>query len=134
MRQDEVLQNVSTRLDELETHLLNSAEYVRRANAELTRRISYVYLAIGLLILTLAGFFFESDEELPLSSLMVIALTGFFSIFNCVLLLRARANLRRLNEAWLDPRQLETLATLKTQHQQIKTRLALPPDSRAEWN
>ena len=51
MAEDETLQDLATRRQQLEAHLLRSPEYLFKADQDLKRQVSMLYLAIALLLL-----------------------------------------------------------------------------------
>jgi len=50
------------------------------------------------------------------------------AIVNCLLLIRTKTWLHRLNEAWLGPQEKVAITTLRSQRKEIMTRLAADPD------
>ncbi len=123
MSREESLQDVTIRERQLEAHILRSPEYLRCADQELKRQVSMLYLAIALLLIFQGLFTLHAVGQLPLSGLVMITVTSFLAIVNCLLLIRTKTWLRRLNEAWLAPQEKSALEALKYQRNEILTRL-----------
>ena len=120
---EESLQDVTIRERQLEAHILRSTEYLKRADQDLKRQVFILYLAIALLIVLQALFTFRTVDQLPLSGVILISVTSFLAIVNCLLLIKTKTWLRRLNEAWLDPQERVVLEALKLQRSEILSRL-----------
>jgi hypothetical protein len=59
---------------------------------------------------------------------MLVSVTSVLAIVNCLLLIRTKTWLHRLNEAWLGPQEKVAVTTLRSQRKEIMTRLAADPD------
>jgi hypothetical protein len=129
---EEYLQDVSIRERQLHAHLLRSADYLRRADLELKRQVSMLYLAIALLILFQGLFTFREAASLPIGGVVLIAFTSFLAIVNCMLLIRTKNGLRRVNESWLKPEEKDALDALRVQRTEILTRLPRSRDSQSD--
>ena len=119
---EESLQDVTIRERQLEAHILCSPEYLRRADQELKRQVTMLYLAIALLLVIQGLFTLRAVHLMPLSCATLITVTSFLAIVNCLLLIRTKTCLYRLNEAWLAPHEKEALKALKIQRYEIITR------------
>jgi hypothetical protein len=114
---------------QLEAHILRSAEYLKCADQNLKRQVFILYLAIALLLLFQVLFSFRAVDEIPHSAIVLVGVTSLLAIVNCLLLIRTKTWLQRLNEAWLDPRQKAALETLKNQRQEILSRQTRSPSA-----
>jgi hypothetical protein len=112
------LEDVMIRERQLEAHLLHSPEYLRCANRELKRQVSMLYLAIVLLFV-FQGLFAWKAGHIPVSEVVMISVTSFLAIINCLLLIRTKACLRRLNDAWLRPEQKTAVYALRLQRSEM---------------
>jgi hypothetical protein len=122
MSVEESLHDMVIRERQLEEHLLRSTEYLKCADQNLKRQVSMLYLAIALLLLFQVLFSFRAVDEIPHSAIVLVSVTSILAIVNCLLLIRTKTWLQRLNEAWLDPRQRDALEALKSQRQEILSR------------
>ncbi len=129
MSREEWLHDVTVREQQLATHILRSPEYLRRADQEMKRQVAMLYLAIALLILAQGLFAFHAVGQLPWNEVALMTVTSFLAIVNCLLLIQTKACLRRLNERWIGPQERIALRALRTQRDEILTRL---PHSDAE--
>jgi hypothetical protein len=128
MSAEETLHDVEIREQQLQNFILKSPEYRKRADRELKRQVTMLYLAIALL-LTFQGFFtLKVLGVLPISEMMLVSVTSVLAIVNCLLLIHTKTWLHRLNEAWLGPQEKVAVTTLRTQRKEIMTRLAASPD------
>ncbi len=127
---EESLQDVTIRERQLHAHILRSAEYLRQADRELKRQVSMLYLAIALLILFQGLFALREAVQIPIGCTALIAVTSLLAIINCLLLIRTKRCLNRLNEAWLKPEEKSALDSLRVQRNEILTRLPRSRDGR----
>jgi cell division septal protein FtsQ len=123
MSLNESLEDVAIRERQLEAHILQSAEYRKRADRDLKRLVMMLYLAIALLFLFQLLFTYNSIEHVPLKGTLLVTVTSILGVLNCLLLIQTKTWLHRLNEAWLAPQEKIALETLKNQRQEILTRL-----------
>ena len=112
------LEDVIIRERQLEAHLLHSPEYLRRASRELKRQVSMLYLAIALLFVFQSLFAWKAGH-IPISEVVLISVTSFLAIINCLLLIRTKACLRRLNDAWLKPAEKTAVYALRLQRSEL---------------
>jgi hypothetical protein len=112
------LEDVMIRERQLEAHLLHSPEYLRRANGELKRQVLLLYLAITLLFV-FQGLFAWKAGHIPISEVALISVTSFLAIINCLLLIRTKACLKRLNDAWLKPAEKTAVHALRLQRSEM---------------
>ena len=128
MSAEETLHDVEIREQQLQSFILKSPEYRKRADRELKRQVTMLYLAIALL-LTFQGFFtLKVLGVLPISEMMLVSVTSVLAIINCLLLIHTKTWLHRLNEAWLGPQEKVAITTLRSQRKEIMTRMAASPD------
>jgi len=127
MSAEETLHDVTIRVQQLEAHILRSPEYLWRADQELKRQVAMLYLAIALLLVFQGLFTLREAGQLPLSGLILMSVTSFLAIGNCLLLIQTKTWLRRLNEAWLGPQEKVALTTLRFQRDEILTRVTNAP-------
>ncbi|HUB67790.1 MAG TPA: hypothetical protein VL981_09935 [Candidatus Methylacidiphilales bacterium] len=120
---EESLQDVSIRERQLHAHILRSADYLKKADRQLKRQVSTLYLAIALLILFQGLFALREAVQIPLSCTALIAVTSILAIVNCLLMIRTKNGLRELNEAWLKPEEKTALDSLRAQRNELLTRL-----------
>jgi|SRR5580658_1286661 Na+/H+ antiporter NhaD/arsenite permease-like protein len=128
---EESLQDVTIRERQLHAHIIRSAEYLKKADRELKRQVSTLYLAIALLILFQGLFALREAVQIPLSCTALIAVTSLLAIVNCLLMIQTKNSLRELNEAWLKPEEKVALDSLRTQRNELLTRV---PRSREASN
>jgi hypothetical protein len=125
MSQEESLDDVMIREQQLQAHLLRSPEYLKKADQELKRQVTMLYLAIALLIVFQGLFTFHAAGQLPLGGVILMSVTSILAIVNCLLLIQTKTWLRRLNEAWLAPQERGALQALRSQREEILTRVQL---------
>ena len=109
------MKDVCIRERQLERHLLQSPDYLSRANRELKRNIFMLYLAIALLILFQGIFTWKNTGRLPVGLVILNIATSLVAIFNCLLIIRTKRCLRQVNDAWLRPAEKTALAALRSQ-------------------
>jgi hypothetical protein len=122
MADDETLEDLMTRTRQLENHLLRSPEYIFKADQDLKRQVSMLYLAIALLLVFQFLFAISQAHNMPISVMALIIVTSILAIINCLLLIRTKNCLRRLNESWLKPEEKHAIAKLRNQHAEIRLR------------
>jgi hypothetical protein len=116
---EESLQDLTIRQRQLEQHILCSHEYLWRADQELKRQVSMLYLAISLLLVIQGLFTFHAIGNMPLAGVTLITVTSLLAIINCLLLIRTKTCLYRLNEAWLGPQEKEALHAIEVRRHEI---------------
>jgi hypothetical protein len=124
MSAEETLDDVTIRVQQLESFILRSPEYLRRADQELKRQVAMLYLAIALLLLFQGLFTFNATSHLPMSGLILMSVTSFLAIVNCLLLIHTKTWLHRLNEAWLGPQEKIVLKSLRCKQDELQTHVA----------
>ena len=127
MSAEETLHDVTIRVQQLEAYILRSPEYLRRADQELKRQVTMLYLAIALLLVFQGLFTFREAGHLPLGGMILMSVTSFLAIMNCLLLIKTKTWLHRLNEAWLGSQEKVALTSLRFQRTEILTRLTNSP-------
>jgi hypothetical protein len=127
MSAEESLHDVSIRVQQLEEYLLRSPEYLKRADQELKRQVAMLYLAIALLLVFQGLFTLRATGSLPLGGVILMSFTSILAIVNCLLLIKTKTCLRRLNDAWLGPQEKIALTSLRSQHKELLTRVLNPP-------
>ena len=110
----EPLDDAAIRARQLETHLLRSPEYLHRADQELKRQVSLLYLAVALLLLFQGLFSWRAAGQIPFGLLLLTGVTSILAVVNCLLLIRTKNCLRKLNAAWLKPEERSALEALRT--------------------
>jgi hypothetical protein len=123
MSAEETLHDVNIREQQLEAFILRSPEYLKRADQELKRQVTMLYLAIALLLVFQGLFTFRETGALPLSGMLLISVTSILAIVNCLLLIKTKTWLRRLNEAWLGPQEKVAITSIRFQRQELMARL-----------
>ncbi len=83
-----------------------------------------LYLAIALLLLFQGLFTFNAQAHLPMSGMILMSVTSFLAIVNCLLLIHTKTWLHRLNEAWLGPQEKIALKSLRCQQDELLTHVA----------
>jgi hypothetical protein len=124
MSAEETLHDVTIRVQQLETFILRSPEYMKRADQELKRQVTMLYLAIALLLVFQGLFTFRASTHLPMSGMILMSVTSFLAIVNCLLLIHTKTWLHRLNESWLGPQEKIALASLRSQVDELQTHIA----------
>ena len=127
MSAEESLHDVTIRVQQLESYILRSPEYVKRADQELKRQVTMLYLAIALLLVFQGLFALRATGYLPVGGVVLMSITSFLAIVNCLLLIHTKTWLHRLNEAWLGPQEKVALKALKFQRTELLTRLEHTP-------
>jgi hypothetical protein len=127
MSAEETLHDVTIRVQQLEAYLLRSPEYVRRADQELKRQVAMLYLAIALLLLFQGLFTLRAAGHLPMGGMILMSVTSFLAIVNCLLLIHTKTWLHRLNDAWLGPQEKIALRALRSQKTELLTRVQHSP-------
>lgn len=122
MSAEESLHDVMIRERQLEAHILRSTEYLKCADQELKRQVVMLYLAIALLLLFQGLFTLHTVGQMPFSNLALTCITSFLAIINCLLLIRTKTCLHRLNKAWLAPQEKFAFETLNSQRHEILSR------------
>ena len=110
---DRALADLALRTRQLEKHLLRSPEYLSKASRDLKRQVAMLYLAIALLLVFQGFFVLREARHMPDGLLALIVFTSALAIVNCVLLIRTKRCLHRLNDGWLDPDARRTLEGLR---------------------
>ena len=136
MSAEESLHDVSIRVQQLESYILRSPEYLRKADQELKRQVTMLYLAIALLLLFQGLFSLRVADTFPMGGMILMSVTSSLAIVNCLLLIQTKTWLHRLNEAWLGPQERIALTSLRSQHKELQTRvMEIPGDAlNAELN
>lgn len=127
MSAEEILHDVSIREHQLESFILRSPEYLKKADQELKRQVTMLYLAIALLILFQGLFSLSGTGGLPFAGVVMMSVTSILAIVNCLLLIKTKTWLHRLNEKWLGPQEKVALTTLRFQRQELMTQLSQSP-------
>jgi hypothetical protein len=123
MSAEETLHDVTIRVQQLESYILRSPEYLKRADQELKRQVTMLYLAIALLLVFQGLFTFGASAHLPLGGVILMSVTSFLAIVNCLLLIHTKTWLNRLNESWLAPQEKIALASLRSQVNELQTHI-----------
>ncbi len=131
MSAEETLHDVNIREQQLEAFILSSPEYLKRADRELKRQVTMLYLAIALLLIFQGFFTLKVLGVLPISEMMLVSVTSMLAIVNCLLLIRTKTWLHRLNESWLGPQERVAITSLRSQRKEIMTRITAEPDETA---
>ena len=105
--------DAAIRARQLEKHLLRSPEYLYRADQELKRQVSLLYLAVALLLLFQGLFSWRAAGQIPFGLLLLTGVTSLLAVVNCLLLIRTKNCLRNLNAAWLRPEERSALEALR---------------------
>ena len=124
MSEEETLHDVTIRVQQLESYILRSPEYLKRADQELKRQVTILYLAIALLLVFQGLFTFGASAHLPLSGVILMSVTSILAIVNCLLMIHTKKWLNRLNEAWLGPQEKVALRSLRCQLDELQTHVA----------
>src|SRR5271156_1035050 len=127
MSAEETLHDVEIREQQLQSFILRSPEYLKRADQELKRQVTMLYLAIALLLVFQGLFTLRAAGGLPLSGVLLMSVTSILAIVNCLLLIHTKTWLHRLNEAWLGPQEKVALKALQYQRKELLTRLEHTP-------
>ena len=127
MSAEESLHDVSIRVQQLESYILRSPEYLRKADQELKRQVTMLYLAIALLLLFQGLFSLRVADTFPMGGMILMSVTSSLAIVNCLLLIHTKTWLHRLNETWLGPQEKIALSSLRNQRNELLTRLNNSP-------
>jgi hypothetical protein len=127
MSAEESLHDVTIRVQQLEAYILRSPEYLKRADQELKRQVTMLYLAIALLLVFQGLFSLRAAENFPVGGVILMSITSFLAIVNCLLLIHTKTWLHRLNEAWLGPQEKVALKALRYQRTELLTRVEHTP-------
>ncbi len=126
--------DVSIRERQLEAHILRSDDYLKRADRDLKRQVSMLYLAIALILLFQGIFTLRIQNWASADSLLLTCFTSLLAIINCCLLMHTKQSLRRLNESWLNPEEKIALEALKSQRREILLAVPSAASAKAELN
>ena len=127
MSAEESLHDVTVREHQLEAYILRSPEYLKKADQEIKRQVTMLYLAIALLLVFQGLFTLHATGNLPISGVILMSVTSLLAIVNCLLLIKTKTWLHRLNEAWLGPQEKVALTSLRSQRTELLTRLTNSP-------
>lgn len=127
MSAEETLHDVTIRVQQLEAFILRSPEYLKRADQELKRQVTMLYLAIALLLVFQGLFTLRATGNFPINGVILMSVTSFLAIVNCLLLIKTKTWLQRLNENWLGPQEKIALTSLQFQRKEILTHLTNSP-------
>jgi hypothetical protein len=114
-------------VQQLESYILRSPEYLRKADQELKRQVTMLYLAIALLLLFQGLFSLRVADTFPMGGMILMSVTSSLAIVNCLLLIHTKTWLHRLNETWLGPQEKIALSSLRNQRNELLTRLNNSP-------
>ncbi len=131
MSAEETLHDVDIRERQLASLILHSPEYVRRADQELKRQVTMLYLAIALLVVFQGLFSFRETGAMPFGGVALMSVTSLLAIVNCLLMIRTKKWMRRLNERWLNPQERGALEALRYQRRELESRLSVETGSAA---
>jgi hypothetical protein len=124
MSAEETLHDVSIREQQLEAFILRSPEYLKRADRELKRQVTMLYLAIALLIVFQGLFTLHATGVISLGGVVMDSVTSLLAIVNCLLLIRTKMWLHRLNEEWLGTQERVALHSIRNQRRELLTRIS----------
>ncbi len=127
MSAEETLHDVTVREQQLETYILRSPEYLKKADQELKRQVAMLYLAIALLLVFQGLFTFRAAGAIPVSGVILMSVTSLLAIVNCLLLIKTKTWLHHLNESWLGPQEKVALSSLRSQRTQLISRITHSP-------
>lgn len=119
-------QDLETRENQLRLHIIRSEEYLRQFDRDFKRQVLMLYVCIALILLFQSWFFYQSAAysrwEIALFVLGISAL----AIGNCVLLIRTKLFLNRVNEAWIEPQEQIALNNLRSERHELLQKMAPP--------
>lgn len=124
MSAEETLHDVSIREHQLEAFILRSPEYLKRADQELKRQVTMLYLAIALLIVFQGLFTLHATGVISLGGTVLDVVTSLLAIVNCLLLIRTKKWLHQLNEKWLGTQERVALHSIRNQRRELLTRIS----------
>ena len=104
---------------QLEAHLLQSPEYLRRCDQTIKRQVTMLYLAIALLIFVQGIFTLKTAGQIPPIAVVLTTVTSLLAIVNCLLLIRTKSCLRHLNDSWLKPEEKSAVNALRHQRTEL---------------
>ena len=126
MSAEESLHDVTIREQQLESYILRSPEYIKRADQELKRQVTMLYLAIALLIVFQGLFTFRATGSLPFAGMLLMSVTSVLAIVNCLLLIKTKTWLHHLNETWLGTQEKVALQAIRHERKELLSRLHDP--------
>lgn len=124
MTPEEALQDVIKREEQLRMHIIRSEEYLRRLDRDLKRQVLMLYVSIVLLLGFQGLYAWSLRHELAFTEAGMMVVTSLLAIFNCVLLIRTKGFMRRINEAWINPAEKIALDSVRMQRREILERMA----------
>ena len=130
MSAEETLHDVAIREQQLEAFILRSPEYLKRADQELKRQVTMLYLAIALLIVFQGLFTLHATGVISLGGNLLDIVTSLLAIVNCLLLIRTKKWLHQLNERWLGNQERVALHSIRSERKELMLRIS--PTSAAE--
>ncbi|MEM1058299.1 MAG: hypothetical protein AAGK14_03545 [Verrucomicrobiota bacterium] len=118
--------DLTTRETQLRLHIIRSEEYLRHFDRDYKRQVFMLYLSIMLLLLFQSWFLYRTVGLTQWEIAMCVAGVGVLAILNCLLLIRTKMFLRRVNEAWIAPQEKIALDNLREERRQLTARTGTP--------
>lgn len=122
-------QDLETRENQLRLHIIRSEEYLRNFDREFKRQVLMLYLSIAILVLFQSWFLYQTMGLSRWELALGVAGISVLAIGNCVLLIRTKLFLHRVNEAWIAPQEKIALDNLRSERQELLGRFDRPAEA-----
>lgn len=119
-------QDLETRENQLRLHIIRSEEYLRQFDRDFKRQVLMLYLCIALILLFQSWFFYQSAMYSRWDIALFVLGISVLAIGNCMLLIRTKLFLNRINEAWIEPQEKIALNNLRAERYELIQKLSQP--------
>ncbi len=119
-------QDLETRENQLRLHIIRSEEYLRHFDRDFKRQVLMLYLCIALILLFQSWFFYQSALYSRWDIALFVLGISVLAISNCVLLIRTKLFLNRVNEAWIEPQEQIALNNLRNERHELLQKMEQP--------
>lgn len=119
-------QDLETRENQLRLHIIRSEEYLRQFDRDFKRQVLMLYVCIALILLFQSWFLYQSAAYSRWEIALFVFGVSVLAIGNCVLLIRTKLFLNRVNEAWIEPQEQIALNNLRTERHELLQKMEQP--------
>jgi len=119
-------QDLETRENQLRLHIIRSEEYLRQFDRDFKRQVLMLYLCIALILLFQSWFFYQSAMYSRWDIALFVLGISVLAVGNCMLLIRTKMFLNRINEAWIEPQEKIALNNLRAERYELIQKLSQP--------
>ncbi|PTY03959.1 hypothetical protein DB346_02690 [Verrucomicrobia bacterium LW23] len=122
MNIDEALRDLDVRENQLRSHILQSSEYRNRFNRDIKRQILMLYISILIVMAFQSMYAWYSGTILEFREALMLGSCMFFTILNCVILIRTKSYLNTINDMWINPQEKTALEIIRIQRIELQER------------